>query len=134
MLLIVAALAAEELASLHGSAHELGLDVLVEVHDGEELQCALGLGADLIGINNRDLRDFSVEVGRTSRLMEQVPVGVTVVSESGIATAEQLRDLAADRGARSAGRRVADALPIPRRRCGAPESSCWRPPTSIAST
>jgi indole-3-glycerol phosphate synthase len=93
VLLIVAALAAEELASLHSSARELGLDALVEVHDGEELQCALELGADLVGINNRDLRDFSVEVGRTSRLMAQVPVGVTVVSESGIATAEQLRDL-----------------------------------------
>jgi len=96
VLLIVAALAAEELASLHSSARELGLDVLVEVHDGEELRCALGLGADLIGINNRDLRDFSVEVGRTSRLMAQVPAGVTVVSESGIATAEQLRDLYTD--------------------------------------
>jgi indole-3-glycerol phosphate synthase len=96
VLLIVAALAAEELASLHGSARELGLDVLVEVHDGEELQCALGLGADLVGINNRDLRDFSVEVGRTSRLMAQVPDDVTVVSESGIATAEQLRDLQAE--------------------------------------
>jgi indole-3-glycerol phosphate synthase len=93
VLLIVAALAAEELASLHSSARELGLDVLVEVHDSEELQCALALGADLIGINNRDLRDFSVEVGRTSQLMAQVPAGVTVVSESGIATAEQLRDL-----------------------------------------
>jgi indole-3-glycerol phosphate synthase len=93
VLLIVAALAAEELASLHGSARELGLDALVEVHDGEELQYALGLGADLVGINNRDLRDFSVEVGRTSRLMAQVPDGVTIVSESGIATAEQLRGL-----------------------------------------
>ncbi len=93
VLLIVAALAAEELASLHGSARELGLDALVEVHDGEELQYALGLGADLVGINNRDLRDFSVEVGRTSRLMAQVPDRVTIVSESGIATAEQLRGL-----------------------------------------
>jgi indole-3-glycerol phosphate synthase len=93
VLLIVAALAADELGSLQRSARELGLDALVEVHDGEELQCALGLGADLIGINNRDLRDFSVEVGRTSQLMAQVPAGVAVVSESGIATAEQLRDL-----------------------------------------
>ncbi len=96
VLLIVAALAAEELASLHSAARDLGLDALVEVHDGEELERALGLGADLVGINNRDLRDFSVEVGRTSRLMAQVPDGVTVVSESGIATAEQLRDLHAE--------------------------------------
>jgi indole-3-glycerol phosphate synthase len=93
VLLIVAALAAEELASLHDSARELGLDVLVEVHDGEELRCALGIGADLVGINNRDLRDFTVEVERTSRLMGHVPDRVAVVSESGIATAEQLRDL-----------------------------------------
>lgn len=93
VLLIVAALAAEELSSLHDSARELGLDVLVEVHDGEELRRALRVGADLVGINNRDLRDFSVEVGRTSRLMGQVPDGVTIVSESGIATAEQLRSL-----------------------------------------
>jgi len=93
VLLIVAALAAEELASLYACARELGLDALVEVHDAVELQGALALGADLVGINNRDLRDFSVEVGRTSLLMAQVPDGVTIVSESGIATAEQLRGL-----------------------------------------
>lgn len=100
VLLIVAALATEDLASLHDCARELGLDALVEVHDGEELQCALRLGADLVGINNRDLRDFSVDVERTSRLMGQVPDGVTIVSESGIATAEQLRSLR-ERGVRA---------------------------------
>jgi len=93
VLLIVAALQAEELASLHGAARALGLDVLVEVHDSVELAGALELGADIIGINNRDLRDFSVDVERTARLMDDVPPGVTVVSESGIATAEQLRSL-----------------------------------------
>jgi indole-3-glycerol phosphate synthase len=67
--------------------------VLVEVHDREELQRALSVGADLVGINNRDLRDFSVDVARTSLLMGEMPAGVTVVSESGIATAEQLRSL-----------------------------------------
>jgi indole-3-glycerol phosphate synthase len=95
VLLIVAALEPEELTRLHGAARKLGLDVLVEVHDHEELLTALGVGAELIGINNRDLRDFSVDVERTARLMGEIPVGVTVVSESGIAEAEQLKRLEA---------------------------------------
>lgn len=93
VLLIVAALAQGELASLHDSARALGLDVLVEVHDREELQRALAVGADVVGINNRDLRDFSVDLERTARLMDDVPPGVTVVSESGIARPEQLQRL-----------------------------------------
>jgi indole-3-glycerol phosphate synthase len=93
VLLIVAALAQGELESLHDSARALGLDVLVEVHDREELLRALSLGADTVGINNRDLRDFSVDMGRTSRLMDEMPAGVRVVSESGIRTAEQLQSL-----------------------------------------
>jgi indole-3-glycerol phosphate synthase len=93
VLLIAAALSVEELTALHGSACSLGLEVLVEVHDRLELDAALGLGSELIGINNRDLRDFSVDVERTTLLMGAVPSGVTVVSESGIATAEQLRTL-----------------------------------------
>ncbi len=93
VLLIVAALAASELQSLHELARGLGLDVLVEVHDGEELRTALSVGSELIGINNRDLRDFSVDVQRTARLMVEIPAGVIVVSESGIATAEQLLHL-----------------------------------------
>jgi indole-3-glycerol phosphate synthase len=90
VLLIVAALAQRELAVLHEAARELGLDVLVEVHDREELRRALAIGAEIVGINNRDLRDFSVDVGRTERLMDDVPHGTIVVSESGIAEAEQL--------------------------------------------
>jgi indole-3-glycerol phosphate synthase len=93
VLLIVAALGARELASLHDAARALGLDVLVEVHDREELRSALAVGADIVGINNRDLRDFSVDLERTETLMEYVPTGVSVVSESGIAGAEQLRRL-----------------------------------------
>lgn len=96
VLLIVAALADDELTSLHETARELGLEVLVEVHDSDELQRALGIGASLVGVNNRDLRDFSVDVGRTTLLMGEMPAGVTVVSESGIAGAEQLRDLERD--------------------------------------
>jgi indole-3-glycerol phosphate synthase len=95
VLLIVAALRPEELAALHESAGKLGLDVLVEVHDRDELQRALNIGAQLIGINNRDLRDFSVDVERTEKLRGEIPAGVTVVSESGIAAAEQLSKLEA---------------------------------------
>jgi indole-3-glycerol phosphate synthase len=96
VLLIVAALAASELAALHESALALGLDALVEVHDAEELSVAITSGAQLIGINNRDLRDFSVDVKRTLQLVAGVPDGVTLVSESGIASAEQLGALAAE--------------------------------------
>jgi indole-3-glycerol phosphate synthase len=95
VLLIVAALEDRELAALHERARELALEALVEVHDARELETALDIGAELVGINNRDLRDFSVDVERTSRLVREVPDGVAVVSESGIATAEQLRALAA---------------------------------------
>jgi indole-3-glycerol phosphate synthase len=95
VLLIVAALDLEALTALHDRAYALGLDVLVEVHDGKELRTALSAGARLIGINNRDLRDFSVDVERSARLMGEVPAGVTVVSESGIAGPEQLRTLEA---------------------------------------
>jgi indole-3-glycerol phosphate synthase len=93
VLLIVAALGPGELESLNALAHAMGLDVLVEVHDREELQLALSQGADLVGINNRDLRDFSVDVERTIQLMGEIPPSVTVVSESGIATAEHLDSL-----------------------------------------
>jgi indole-3-glycerol phosphate synthase len=96
VLLIAAALDPSELAALHEQAQTLGLDALVEVHDGEELEAALAIGAQLIGINNRDLRDFSVDVERTSRLAARVPAGVTLVSESGIASAAQLRELGAE--------------------------------------
>ena len=93
VLLIVAALAPEALGELHTLAHRLGLDALVEAHDLTELQVALGAGAEIVGINNRDLRDFSVDVARTERLLGEIPAGTLVVSESGIATAEQLSRL-----------------------------------------
>jgi indole-3-glycerol phosphate synthase len=93
VLLIVAALDRDALASLHGTAIELGLDVLVEVHDSDELAAAASIGARLIGVNNRDLRDFSVDVSRTLRLLGGMPADATVVSESGIARTEQLREL-----------------------------------------
>jgi indole-3-glycerol phosphate synthase len=93
VLLIVAALEGDQLTALYDEARALGLDVLVEVHDRDELGIALALGAEIVGVNNRDLRDFSVDVERTAMLMDDVPPGVIVVSESGIAGVEQLRRL-----------------------------------------
>jgi indole-3-glycerol phosphate synthase len=94
ILLIVAALDANDLALLHREAAGLDLDVLVEVHCERELQVALEVvDADVIAINNRDLSDFSVDVQRTFELLADVPAGKTVVSESGIHARDQLDDL-----------------------------------------
>lgn len=90
VLLIVAALSPDALRELHHEARELDLDVLVEVHEEEELDAALEVDADVIGINNRDLGDFSVDVERTFSLLSDVPAGKTVVSESGFRTREEL--------------------------------------------
>jgi indole-3-glycerol phosphate synthase len=95
VLLIVAALAPVELAALHEAALGLGLDVLVEVHDEAELEAALAIGPAVIGVNNRDLRDFSVDVERSFALRARIPEGIVVVSESGIERAEQLQRLGA---------------------------------------
>ena len=94
ILLIVAALDQRTLQELHAEARRLDLDVLVEVHTEHELECALDVvDADVIGINNRDLNDFSVDVERTFELLTDVPAGKTVVSESGFHTREQLEEL-----------------------------------------
>jgi indole-3-glycerol phosphate synthase len=84
ILLIVAALDDEALGSLHAEARALGMDVLVEVHDRAELERALRLELDLIGINNRDLRSFDTSLNTTINLLERVPAGCLVVTESGI--------------------------------------------------
>jgi indole-3-glycerol phosphate synthase len=94
ILLIVAALDEDELAQLHREALGLDLDVLVEVHSEDELERALEIAdPDVIGINNRDLIDFSVDVERTYELLSDVPAGKTVVSESGFHTRDQLDEL-----------------------------------------
>jgi indole-3-glycerol phosphate synthase len=93
VLLVVGSLEAAELASLYQEARALDLDALVEVHDGEELEAALEIDADLLGINNRDLQDFSVDISRTFELLADVPAGKTVVSESGIVHREQVEEL-----------------------------------------
>ncbi|MCW3041411.1 MAG: indole-3-glycerol phosphate synthase TrpC [Solirubrobacterales bacterium] len=94
ILLIVAALSEKELEMLYAEAYELDLAVLVEVHDEDELKTALEVvDADIIGINNRNLVDFSVDLETTFELLADVPTGKTVVSESGIHHREQLEDL-----------------------------------------
>jgi len=94
LLLIVAALDPNAIAELYAQARELDLDVLVEVHTEDDLGCALEVvDADLIGINNRDLSDFTVDVQRTFDLLADVPAGKTVVSESGFHSREQLDEL-----------------------------------------
>src|SRR5579859_5552588 len=88
ILLIVAALCPQDLRELLALTNEYGMTALVEVHDADELQEALDAGADLIGINNRDLHTFRVSVGVTLELLRSIPKerGIQVVSESGILT------------------------------------------------
>jgi indole-3-glycerol phosphate synthase len=93
VLLIVAALDGERLGALHAEARGLDLDCLVEVHQEAELETALTVDADVIGINNRDLDDMSVDVQTTLELITDVPAGKTVVSESGIADRATLEEL-----------------------------------------
>jgi indole-3-glycerol phosphate synthase len=93
VLLIVAALSREELGRLRQRAVSLGLDALVEVHDQGELETALAAGADLIGINNRDLGSFETDLAVTERLAPQVPANALIVSESGIFSHEEIRRL-----------------------------------------
>ncbi|MBA3839823.1 MAG: indole-3-glycerol phosphate synthase TrpC, partial [Thermoleophilaceae bacterium] len=93
VLIVVGSVSRTELAELYAEARALDLDALVEVHDEEELERALEVDADILGINNRDLTDFSVDLGRTFDLLVDVPAGKTVVSESGIATREQIEEL-----------------------------------------
>jgi indole-3-glycerol phosphate synthase len=93
VLLIVAALSAEELGRLRSHALSLGLEVLVEVHDEDELEIALAGGADLIGINNRDLRSFETDLAVTERLAPRIPGSALIVAESGIFSHQEIRRL-----------------------------------------
>ena len=98
ILLIVAALDDRQLSSFQALAAELGLSCLVEVHTAEELERARASGASIIGINNRDLRTFSVDLSTTFRLREKITdPGVVVVSESGINSREHMMALARHR-------------------------------------
>jgi indole-3-glycerol phosphate synthase len=84
LLLIVASLEDAQIADLQGQAHELGLDVLVEVHDEAETERALALGCSLIGVNNRDLRTFTTALETSERLIPKIAPHALAVSESAI--------------------------------------------------
>ena len=86
ILLIVAALEDAQMIALEAAAHAFGMDVLVEIHDGAELDRALRLKTPLLGINNRNLRNFSVALDTTFNLLSRVPPDRLVVTESGILT------------------------------------------------
>ena len=95
ILLIVAALNKDELSEFHKFASELGLDVLVEIHDEPELDLALEIGAKMIGVNQRNLKTFEVDQQRAVRIAKKIPSNVVRVAESGVRTrddASQLRD------------------------------------------
>jgi indole-3-glycerol phosphate synthase len=93
ILLIVAALSRQELAEMRRHAASLGLDALVEVHDEKELEIALAAGADLLGINNRDLRTFETDLAVSERLAPLVPESALIVAESGIFSHEEIQRL-----------------------------------------
>lgn len=95
ILLIAALFSAPQMQRLREFAQQLGLDVLVEVHDGEELSRVIDSGADLIGVNNRDLRTFEVRLETSLDLAARIPASALPVSESGIFTRADVERLSA---------------------------------------
>jgi indole-3-glycerol phosphate synthase len=93
VLLVVGSLDDDELWDLWSLAGAIDLDAIVEIHDEEELERALAIDCDVIGINNRDLESFTVDIQRTFDLLADVPAGMVVVSESGIHDREQIDEL-----------------------------------------
>ncbi len=96
ILLIVAALSRAELSEFHLFAKDLGLDVLVEVHDEAELEAALNIGAEIVGVNQRDLKTFEVDEQRAVRVANKIPRDILKIAESGVKTksdALQLRQV-----------------------------------------
>ena len=94
ILIIVAALDDVQMAEIEASALECGMDVLVEVHDAHEMERALTLKSRLIGVNNRNLRDFTVDFARTYELVAKAPADCTFVAESGLTTRADLDAMA----------------------------------------
>lgn len=93
ILLMLSVLDDERYRQLAAVAHSLNMGVLTEASNGEELDRAIALGAKVVGINNRDLRDLSIDLNRTRELAPRLPAGVTVISESGINHYRQVREL-----------------------------------------
>lgn len=99
ILLIAAILEDEQMKKLYELSYELGMDVLLEVHDEREMERALKLDAQIIGVNNRNLKDFTIRLENTGRLSAMLPEGKVFVSESGVtkdADLEYLRDCQVD--------------------------------------
>jgi indole-3-glycerol phosphate synthase len=99
VLLIVAALRLDQMQELHELIHSLGMTALVEVHDEAEVEIALQIDPKLIGVNNRNLHDFSVDLQTTERLRKCIPANIALVAESGIHTANdvaRVRDMGVD--------------------------------------
>ena len=90
ILLIAAALDLDHMRELEQCAHDLGMDVLVEVHNAEELTAALQLKTPLLGINNRNLKTFEVDIERSLRMAKQIPADKIKVAESGISSVENI--------------------------------------------
>ena len=95
VLLIVAALSDAALKTLHQLVQQLGMAALVEVHNGAELEQALAVDPGIVGVNNRDLRTFEVDLETTARPRPRVPPGVVLVAESGVRTPDDVARLAA---------------------------------------
>ena len=93
VLLICSILSEEQIKEYIGICDELGLSALVEAHDGEEVEIALRAGARMIGVNNRNLKDFSVDTENSRRLRQMIPPEVLFVSESGVGSAEDVNSL-----------------------------------------
>ena len=93
ILLIVAALSLDELRNLHAIATELGLDVLVEVHDAAEMRTAFEIGTAIIGVNNRDLHSLEVSLDTSRQLIAEKPDGILMVAESGITARTEIDEL-----------------------------------------
>ena len=99
VLLICSILSEKQMKEYISICDELGLSALIEVHDEREINMALHAGARIIGVNNRNLKDFSVDTDNSRRLRELIPRDVLFVSESGVSSAEdvaKLRDIGAD--------------------------------------
>lgn len=93
VLLICSILSKDQLSEYLGIAHSLGLSALVEAHDEDEVRTALSVGAGIIGVNNRDLRTFTVDINNSARLRKLVPPEILFVSESGIKAAADIEAL-----------------------------------------
>ena len=93
ILLIAAILETSRMQEFRLQAEEAGMDVLVEVHDEQELEKALEAESRLLGVNNRNLNDFSVDLATTFRLQKEIPAGIPLVSESGISSREDMQRL-----------------------------------------